>query len=245
MPHRHFAQRRGGFIRLSRARRDPRMLLSAVVFGGLAVATMAYVAYVLWPRWPHPAIDVNAPAVPIIVGGLTFNVPAGAIRVPMQRLPGVHERVDLSFVWPSLDPPDTNAKPPVDGAAEASPRSPERIFVTIAAAVGSISPSERVLSIYPRFTGAEASPGPGGLTVLPFRDDTPYQGEDLIYDGDAPGFLVRCTRQIASTPGTCLYERWIETAKLVLRFPRAWLTDWRMVAANIERLIARLRPSRG
>jgi hypothetical protein len=83
------------------------------------------------------------------------------------------------------------------------------------------------------------------LTVLPFREGTPYQGEDLVYDGNAPGFLVRCTRQVGSTPGTCLYERWIEAAKVVLRFPRDWLADWRTVAANSERLIVSLRPSHG
>jgi hypothetical protein len=68
-------------------------------------------------------------------------------------------------------------------------------------------------------------------------------GARIVYDGDAPGFLVRCTRQVGSTPGTCLYERWIETAKVVLRFPRDWLADWRTVAANSERLTANLRPS--
>jgi hypothetical protein len=242
MQDRYLARTREPPVRLSRARGDPRMLVSILVFGALA---MAMVAYVLWPRWPDSAIDASAPAVPVTVAGVTFNVPPAAIRVPLQRRPGVHERIDLSFVWPSLDPPAANAKPRIEGTAEASPQPAERIFVTITAAESSISPAERALTIYPRFVETEAAPGPGGLVLLPFRDGTPYQGEDLIYDGDAPGFLVRCTRQVASTPGTCLYERWIETAKLVLRFPRAWLTDWRMVAANFERLIARLRPSHG
>ncbi len=57
---------------------------------------------------------------------------------------------------------------------------------------------------------------------------------------------MRCTRNgTDTTPGTCLYERRIDTADLVLRFPRDWLADWRTVAANFERLIARLRPARG
>jgi hypothetical protein len=30
----------------------------------------------------------------------------------------------------------------------------------------------------------------------------------------------------------------------VLRFPRDWLTDWRMLAGHIDRLIASLRPRR-
>jgi len=83
------------------------------------------------------------------------------------------------------------------------------------------------------------------LPILAFRDGTPYQGEDLIYDAEGPGFLVRCTRRVGPTPGTCLYERWIDTVKLVMRFPRDWLADWRAVAGNIDRLIASLRPSRG
>ena len=43
---------------------------------------------------------------------MTFNVPPAAIRVPVQRRPGAHERVDLAFVWPSLEPPNATAKPP-------------------------------------------------------------------------------------------------------------------------------------
>jgi len=36
-----------------------------------------------------------------------------------------------------------------------------------------------------------------------------------------------------------------ETANVILRFPRDWLAEWRTVAANCDRLIASLRPSRG
>jgi hypothetical protein len=54
---------------------------------------------------------------------------------------------------------------------------------------------------------------------------------------------VRCTRNAGTTPGICLYERWIDAAKLIVRFPRDWLVDWRAVAGQIDRLIVRLRPS--
>jgi len=221
------------------------LVLPLAAFAGMALLAIAYVAYVLWPRWPGPAFDSSAPALPIVVEGVTFNVPPAAIRTPVQRRAGTHDRVDLSFLWPSLEPPP--AKPSLPTAADlpATAQVFERVFVTIAAAGTSVSPAERVLTIYPRYTAAEPSPGPGGLTVLAFRHGTPYQGEDLIYDAEAPGFLVRCTRSVGVTPGTCLYERWIETAKLVVRFPRDWLADWRSVASNIDRLIASLRPSFG
>ena len=56
--------------------------------------------------------------------------------------------------------------------------------------------------------------GPEGLAVLAFRQGTPYQGEDLIYDATAPeNFLVRCSRNGAGpTPGMCLYVRRIGEA---------------------------------
>jgi hypothetical protein len=77
------------------------------------------------------------------------------------------------------------------------------------------------------------------LAVLTFRDGTPYDGEDLIYDVEASTFLVRCTRNGAGhLPGTCLYERRIQGADILVRFPRDWLNDWRTVAGTLERLIA-------
>jgi hypothetical protein len=56
---------------------------------------------------------------------------------------------------------------------------------------------------------------------------------------EASTFLVRCTRNGAGhLPGTCLYERRIRGADILVRFPRDWLSDWRMVAGTLNRLIA-------
>jgi hypothetical protein len=215
-----------------------------VVVIALACGAIAVIGHLLWPRWPGAAIAPDAPAFPITVAGVAFNVPPAAIRVKVQRRPGAHERVDLVFLWPSLEPPDPNAKPPPPTGTTPAPRPTfERIFMTIAGAGDTLAPAERVMTIYPRYTAPEAVHGPGELTTLAFRDGTPYQGEDLIYDATAPGFLVRCTRNGAGpTPGTCLYEKRIGAVDLVVRFPRDWLGDWRAVAGKIDRLIASLRP---
>src|SRR5262249_14292589 len=87
------ARRHGGMLALP--------LIALVVLACLAVG---FVASVLWPRWPQVAVD--APALPITIAGVAFNVPPAAMRVPVQRRPGAHERVDLAFLWPSLAPPD-------------------------------------------------------------------------------------------------------------------------------------------
>jgi hypothetical protein len=221
----------------------PLVLTLAVLFGALA-----FVTYILWPRWPGAVVGLDAPAFPITVSTVAFNVPPAALRVSVQRRPGAHERVDLVFLWPSLAPPDPAAKPILLASGQPLERPPiDRIFVTIAASDGTLAPADRVKTIYRRYTLSEPSPGPNGLAILAFRNDTPYQGEDLIYDAASPErFVVRCTRNgVGPALGMCLYDRRIESADLTVRFPRDWLEDWRNLAAGIDRLISQLRPKSG
>jgi len=193
-------------------------------------------------RWPSASTAPDAPMLPISVGGLVFNVPPAAIRVPRQRHAGTQGRLDLAFLWPTLAPPDPAAKPVVSEELPAL----DRLFVTIAALDDTFGPAERIKTIYPRYFDFGRFAGPDGLLVIRFRDGTPYQAEDLFYDPAAPErFLVRCSRPGAGpTPGTCLFERRLaDAADLTVRFPRDWLSDWRRLSAGIERLIASLRPS--
>jgi hypothetical protein len=236
---RRFSHSRGTFV--------PVALLTAFAFGACS-----FTVYALWPTWPKPQEYSDIPALPITVAGTAFNVPPAAFRVPMQRQPGAHERVDLAFVWPTLEPPESafNSAVPANSvglAANSLPNSnrvPDRIFVMIAAAGETLSPQERVKTIYPRYAANEATAGLDGLAVLPFREGTPYQGEDLIYDPKMPeGFLVRCTRDGAgATRGVCLLNERIEAADIIVRFPRDWLRDWRFVAKNVDTLLQSLRP---
>jgi hypothetical protein len=216
------------------------LALSLVTMLALAAVAAAFIAYVLWPRWPGPPIGPDAPALPITIAGTAFNVPPAAMRIPLQRRAGAHERVDLAFLWPSLAPPAVAAR----AAGAAAPQAIDRLFVTIASAGDTLPPAERARTIYPRYVAPDAKTEPNGLAVRAFRTGTPYQGEDLIHDAAAPeGFLVRCSRDSAGpTPGICLYNRRIDHADIVVRFPRAWLPDWRAVEAGIERLLESLRP---
>ena len=214
---------------------------------GVIIAGAVFVSYVLWPTWPSAPISPDAPAVPITVAGVLFNVPPAAIRVAVQRQPGPHDRVDLAFLWPSLTPPapQPSAKV-VNGAVVEPAKESDRLFVTIAGAGTLLPPEDRLKSIYPRYVEAEAKQDPEGLAILPFRNGTPYQGEDLVYVAALPEqFFARCTRAGASaTPGTCMHERRVDTAEITLRFPRDWLNDWRGVTAGFDRLIAQLHPQK-
>jgi len=218
----------------------PLLGLAAVV--ALAVS---YVGYVLWPRWPGPVVSVDAPQLPIVVGEVTFNIPPGAIRVAVQRKPGVQDRVDLAFLWPSLAPAigaKSIHRPPAADQVELRPI--ERVFVTITTSNDALPPIDRLETIYPRYAARGPIPTSTGLLMLRFLDGSPYQGEELIYDASNPeGFFVRCTRDGPGlVPGMCLAERRMRNADMIVRFPRGWLADWRATARGIDRLIVGLKP---
>jgi len=211
-----------------------------MLFAAATLTAAAYVAYVLWPRWPDAPASLNAPQIPVIVSGVTFNIEPAAIRMAVQRRPGTQDRVDLAYLWPSLTPPDPTLRPgpgaPID--------SKERLFVTIASGDDTLPLMERVQTIYPRYLVAEPVAGPDGLTLRGFRDGTPYQGEELVFEQATPEhFLARCSKKGVVNSGECLLERRIGKADVTFRFPRDWLGDWKSVAAGIDKLMARLHPN--
>src|SRR3954466_668462 len=216
------------------------LVFALITLVALIIFAAAFVALVLWPRWPSAAAAPDAPSRPITVGGVLFNPPPAAIRVPLQRHPGAQERVDLAFLWPSLAPPDPAARP--SPAEQIAPI--DRIFITITPQSTAVAPNDRVRSIYPRYLAETQFDGPDGLKVIAFKEGTPYRGEDLYFDPAAqPGFVVRCSRPgKANTPGTCLYDRRIEQADVTVRFPIDWLANWRGVNDAIAKLLGQLKP---
>jgi hypothetical protein len=212
------------------------LFASLLVLLALAVTALGFVVYALWPRWPDAPASADAPALPIVVGAVLFNVPPQAVRMAIQRRAGAQERIDLVYLWPALAPPDPDVP--------ASLGDRDRIFVTVAEAA-SLPPVERLKTIYPRYTAMDPTPGPPGLAQFGFRDGTPYQGEDLVFDPEIPErFLARCSRTLNPlTPGTCLAERRIGNADVTARFPRDWLDHWKDIETGLESLLGQLRPA--
>jgi hypothetical protein len=216
------------------------VVATVALAAALALLGLVYVGFVLWPRH-FSAVPPDTPSVPITVAGVVFNVPPAAIRQQVQRRSGAQERIDLVFLWPSLDPPD-----PAKHAEKQAPPDElqpiDRLFVTIAGNSGTLAPAERMKSIYPRYVAQDLQTEAGGLVARRFTETSPYRGEDLVFDAAAPErFVARCSRS-GATPAMCLLERRIGAADIMLRFPRDWLAEWRELAAKIDYLIATLRP---
>jgi hypothetical protein len=227
-------------------RRNGGVLLLPLALLAVLLASAGFVAYLLWPTWPSKLQALQRPPMPVTVAGALFEIPPAAIRFAVQRHPGPHERIDLAFHWPSLRPlRDAEARKdtkPVAVALVAGTAS-GMLFVTIERMGFELPPAARLRSVYPRYVTAEASGGPQGLAVLPFRTGTPYEGQDLIYLADHPNqFFTVCTRPLGSIPGTCLRERMLGDADVTLRFPRQWLNHWHSLADGFDRLLAQLYP---
>lgn len=224
---------------MPRLRKRSFLWFPVAIFIAAVVGAGIWVTYILWPRWPTADMALDAPTLPITVNGVNFNIPPAAIRNKVQRKAGTQERIDLVFMWPSLMPPD----PAVKADPVASARAVDRVFLTVASYGNTLPVVERLKTIYPRYLDSSIATAPGGLTARPFRNDTPYQGEDLLYDNSNPErFIVRCTRDDArGTIGMCLYEKRTGQADITARFPREWLSDWTSVADGLDGLIKRLR----
>ncbi len=209
----------------------PIALAIAVGLGAVGI-----VAYLLWPTWSTES--TGAPdRLPVSIGGTLFNVPAAAMRVKIQRHSGPAERIDLSFSFPSLAPPQPQKHVSADEVDEKT-QPIDRIFLSVAAHHDTLAPDMRIRTIYPRYLEQTSSPGDDGLTLRAFRDGSPYGGEDL-FSANGPSFNARCTRD-AATQGMCLSERRIDGADLTFRFPRSWLAQWRDVAGAMDRLALQL-----
>jgi len=219
-------------------RRNPRSHMLLVGFSAtISAGAIALVAYLLWPTWG--AGPASAPSrMPVSVGATLFNVPTAAIRRKIQRHSGPQERVDLSFVFPSLEPPDAPKHITAD-TIEEKVQPIDRIFLSISAHHDTLAPDARVRTIYPRYLDQASTPVDDGLTMRSFRDGSPYANEDLFSAG-TPVLNARCTRD-GLTPGMCLSERRVEGADLTFRFPRSWLSEWRDVANAMNRLTARMQ----
>ncbi|APG10974.1 hypothetical protein BKD09_21820 [Bradyrhizobium japonicum] len=227
---------------LRSSRTHPRAHVVPIVLGGTAaLGAVALVAYLLWPTWGSGG--ANAPdRLPVSVGGTLFNVPTTAIRMKIQRHSGPQERIDLDFLYPSLEPPGAPKHVTADTVEEAM-QPIDRVFLSISAHHDALAPEQRTATIYPRYLDQAATSATDGLTMRMFRVDTPYGSEDF-YSATSPALTARCTRD-AATPGMCLSERRIGGADLTFRFPRSWLSQWRDVAEALDRLSAQLRGPKG
>ena len=143
-------------------------LIASCVIGACALAA---IVYLLWPTWTFETAG-DPDRLPVTIGNTLFNVPTKSIRVKLQKRTGPQERVDLAFMYPSLTPPEA-PKHVTASTVDEDIQPIDRIFLSISAHHGALSPEERVRTIYPRYLDSGASNVADTLTVQAFRNGMP------------------------------------------------------------------------
>ncbi len=121
----------------------------------------------------------------------------------------------------------------------------ERLFATIQASDGTMPINERVQTDLPALSRAgDGAARRRASTLRPFRDGTPYQGEEMVYEQAAPEhFLARCSPQgrrqhrhlpVGASRRQCRHHVAL-SARVAERLEN--------VAAGIDKLMARWRPA--
>ena len=213
-----------------------------LLFAAATLTAAAYIAYVLWPRWPDVPVGLDAPSLPITVAGVTFNIEPAAIRSAGAAQAGHasarRSRLSVAVAWsrPIRRASRRSARRSIPTSGCSSPSPP---------ATRTLPLMQRVQNIYPRYLVAEPTAGPDGLTLRGFRDGTPYQGEELVFESRRARRIsspaVRCTAW--SIPAAACWSGASATPTLRCVSRATGSTDWRGVAAGIDKLIARLHPN--
>ena len=165
-------------------RKDPRSHMVLIVVAALSPPAPSRSSPICCGRPGEPTPSSGPARLPVSVGGTLFNVPTAAIRMKIQRHSGPQERVDLNFLFPSLEPPEAPKHVSAD-TVEEKVQPIDRIFLSISAHHDTLAPDTRVRTIYPRYLEQASTPVDDGLTMRTFRDGSPYGSEDL-FSASAP-----------------------------------------------------------
>ena len=68
-----------GYAPRPRKQQSRLLALPLLVVGVAVAAATRFILHVLWPGWQGPPLGPNAPALPVTVAGVAFNVPPAAI----------------------------------------------------------------------------------------------------------------------------------------------------------------------
>ena len=197
-------------------------------------------------------VALDAPAIPVTVAGVLFNVPPAAIRAAGAAS---SRRARAASIWcffgprsrrlqPTATPPSRSSR--ADERCRAGADAPTTaLFVTIAR-LGAVLAPPRGCARSIRVTSRRRPP--------PVRTDLPScrsaparptRAKTWSISPKSPSSFSPAARgRSAPCPGTCIHERSLDAAEITLRFPREWLQDWRNVAAGFDRLIAQVHRSK-
>lgn len=177
----------------------------------------------------------------IVIGNDVLNIPANMIRFEASRRDGVAERVDIYLRWPQMDGYSDAARDTFNHADG----DKSILFLAFEPRMMSRDMSGRYEPIYRKLIDTAGRPGPGGLSVHRFAENSGYVDEVLVV-GDATGdepFVMRCLTGTAARESLAPCERDIHVAdglSLTYRIPAQLAGEWREIEARVRQAAASL-----
>lgn len=177
----------------------------------------------------------------IVIGNDVLNVPANMIRLEASRRDGVAARLDLYLRWPQMDGYS-------DAASDAFNHvngDKNILFLAFEPRVMSRDMSGRYQPIYRELIDPAGRPGPGGLNVHRFSENSGYVDEVLVVEDGTEGepFVMRCLSGAAARESLAPCERDIHVASglsLTYRMPAQLAGEWREIEARLRETAAGL-----
>lgn len=213
------------------------------VFLILAALALASLAISLAGKWFGRTIAMgghtdDTTPYEIVIGNDVLHVPANMIRFEHARRDGVVAKLDLYMRWPQMDGYSAKAR----AAFNHENGSRELLFLTFEERMMSRDMSGRYEPIYKAMVRESGRPGPNGLTVYSFPENTGYVDELLVVgnaDSDKP-FVMRCLSGEAARESLAPCERDIHLGRgltLTYRMPAALAASWREVDAAVRKAV--------
>jgi len=224
-------------------RERPAWIFPALVILAVAGLSTLFLYYYFGPTpaellGREPRGSAKTEKVSAMIGGAHFSVPENYTRYRAQRSGGAITALDMHALLPGFEPfsPDEARK-----FSDNAPDSPV-IFFTLRDAGATLDAERRLRDVYSRhFMNPRAEPGPSGLDLFRFRDDSGYKDQDLLVGGDAQGrlALLLCERETATNESPNCSRTVLLTPKLALsyRYKRSWIEDWQQIDRTLLNLI--------
>jgi len=224
-------------------RERPAWIFPALVILAVAGLSTLFLYYYFGPTPAEllgrdPKGSIKTEKVTAVIGGTAFLVPQNYTRYRAQRSGGTITSLDMHALLPGFEPfsPSDAAK-----FRDNTPTSPV-IFFTLRNAGNTLDAERRLRDVYSQhFRNPRAEPGPGGLDLFRFRDNSGYKDQDLLVGGDAQGRLVLllCERETPTNESPNCSRTVLLTPKLALsyRYKRSRVENWQQIDRSLLNLI--------
>ncbi len=171
------------------------------------------------------------------VNGHLFRIPANYLLYASARQGGDRHEIAMFALLPEL-----TGWSNWDASKFASNAPDSRvIYITIHRERLRLTEADKLRRVYLDYVvDRKGTEGPFGLHQYTFRADSGYHDEDLyVGEGKHGPVVLRCVRLTRDVPSpSCLREILLDKGvSLTYRFKRSHHSDWREIAANVNRLI--------